>query len=96
MLGGVLLIAVGALWTLQGLGVVGGSPMTGVTLWVVVGPLVVVAGIWLALGHIASAIAMAITIIGIPLAIANLKMVPISLMPLGKDIVSVDSRPGYV
>ena len=56
----------------------------------------VVAGIWLALGHIASAIAMAITIIGIPLAIANLKMVPISLMPLGKDIVSVDSRPGYV
>ncbi|MFB9730934.1 hypothetical protein [Ornithinimicrobium kibberense] len=49
MLGGVLLIAVGALWTLQGLGVVGGSPMTGVTLWAVVGPLVVVAGIWLLL-----------------------------------------------
>ena len=32
---------------------------------------------------------MAITIIGIPLAIANLKMIPISLMPLGKDIVDV-------
>jgi hypothetical protein len=44
---GVLLIAVGGLWTLQGLGVVGGSPMTGVTLWAVVGPLVAVAGIWL-------------------------------------------------
>ncbi|WP_072687146.1 YccF domain-containing protein [Rhodococcus marinonascens] len=45
------------------------------------------AGLWLALGHILTAIAMAITIIGIPLAVANLKMIPISLMPLGKDIV---------
>ena len=44
-------------------------------------------GLWLAIGHIATAFAMAITIIGIPLAIANLKMIPISLMPLGKDIV---------
>ena len=50
------------------------------------------AGIWLAIGHLVSAIAMAITIIGIPLALANLKMIPISLMPLGKDIVDVDSR----
>ena len=32
------------------------------------------------------------TIIGIPLGIANFKMVPISLMPLGKDIVPSD-RP---
>ncbi|MET0195719.1 YccF family protein [Rhodococcus sp. RS1C4] len=47
----------------------------------------IVAGVWLAIGHIATAFAMAITIIGIPLAIANLKMIPISLMPLGKDIV---------
>lgn len=46
---GVLLIALGVLWTLQGLGVVGGSPMTGVTLWAVVGPLVAVTGIWLLL-----------------------------------------------
>lgn len=44
---GVLLIAVGLLWTLQGVGIVGGSPMTGVTLWVVVGPIVAVAGTWL-------------------------------------------------
>lgn len=49
----------------------------------------IVAGVWLAIGHLVSAIAMAITIIGIPLAIANLKMIPISLMPLGKDIVDV-------
>ncbi|MFH5209138.1 YccF domain-containing protein [Antrihabitans spumae] len=47
----------------------------------------IVAGIWLAIGHLVTAFAMAITIIGIPLAIANLKMIPVSLMPLGKDIV---------
>ncbi|MDJ0413909.1 YccF domain-containing protein [Rhodococcus opacus] len=47
----------------------------------------VIAGLWLAIGHVVTAIAMAITIIGIPLAVANLKMIPISLMPLGKDIV---------
>ncbi|MCJ0904962.1 YccF domain-containing protein [Rhodococcus sp. ARC_M6] len=50
----------------------------------------IVAGIWLAIGHIVTAVAMAITIIGIPLAIANLKMIPICLMPLGKEIVDVD------
>jgi uncharacterized membrane protein YccF (DUF307 family) len=50
----------------------------------------IVAGIWLAIGHVISAVAMAITIIGIPLALANLKMIPVSLMPLGKDIVDVD------
>ncbi|TQF74187.1 YccF domain-containing protein [Rhodococcus spelaei] len=55
----------------------------------------VLCGIWLAIGHVVSAVAMAITIIGIPLAIANLKMVPISLMPLGKDIVDVGSTPSY-
>ncbi|GAA5038431.1 YccF domain-containing protein [Microbacterium fluvii] len=49
---------------------------------------VILAGWWLALAHIASGIALCITIIGIPLAIADFKMVPISLMPLGKDIVS--------
>lgn len=47
-------------------------------------------GWWLALGHLISAIGMALTIIGIPLALADLKMIPISLLPLGKDIVPVD------
>jgi hypothetical protein len=42
---GVLIVLVGAIWTLQGLGVVGGSAMSGVTLWAVVGPVVVVVGI---------------------------------------------------
>lgn len=48
-------------------------------------------GVWLAIGHLVSAAAMAITIVGIPLALANLKLIPVSLMPLGKEIVSVDS-----
>jgi uncharacterized membrane protein YccF (DUF307 family) len=53
---------------------------------------VVLFGIWLAIGHVVSAVAMAATIIGIPLALANLKMIPISLVPLGKEIVSVDRK----
>jgi len=50
----------------------------------------VIAGWWLALGHIITGIVQAITIIGIPLALANWKMVPISLFPLGKQIVPSD------
>ena len=53
---------------------------------------VVLFGIWLAIGHILTAIPMAITIIGIPLALANLKLIPVSLVPLGKDIVRVDEN----
>jgi uncharacterized membrane protein YccF (DUF307 family) len=50
----------------------------------------IVAGWWLALGHIITAIAQFITIIGIPLGVANLKLVPVSLFPLGHEIVDVD------
>jgi len=46
---GILLVLVGALWTLQGLGVVGGSVMSGVTLWAIIGPIVAIGGIALAL-----------------------------------------------
>ena len=54
---------------------------------------IILAGWWLALGHVTTAIAQAITIIGIPLAIANLKMIPISLVPFGKEIVRTRSLP---
>jgi uncharacterized membrane protein YccF (DUF307 family) len=47
------------------------------------------AGIWLALGHILTGILLCATIIGIPLGVANFKMVPISLTPLGREIVRV-------
>jgi uncharacterized membrane protein YccF (DUF307 family) len=52
---------------------------------------VILAGWWLALAHIVSGIALCVTIIGIPLGIADFKMVPISLFPLGKEIVSTRS-----
>ncbi|QKE85251.1 YccF domain-containing protein [Arthrobacter sp. NEB 688] len=54
---------------------------------------IVLAGWWLALGHLATAVAQAVTIIGIPLAIANLKMLPVSLVPYGKEIVRTDALP---
>lgn len=53
---------------------------------------VLVAGIWLAIEHVVTAIPLFLSIVGIPLGIANLKMIPISLMPLGKEIVPSD-RP---
>ncbi|WP_366180138.1 YccF domain-containing protein [Actinomyces timonensis] len=47
-----------------------------------------VAGLWLAIGHVATAFAQAVTIIGIPLAIANIKLIPITCFPFGKRVVS--------
>jgi uncharacterized membrane protein YccF (DUF307 family) len=46
----------------------------------------IVAGWWLALGHITTAVAQFVTIIGIPLGLANIKLVPVSLFPLGHEI----------
>jgi uncharacterized membrane protein YccF (DUF307 family) len=54
---------------------------------------VVLFGFWLAIGHLASAAATAVTIVGIPLALAHLKLIPVSLLPLGKEIVPVGSPP---
>jgi uncharacterized membrane protein YccF (DUF307 family) len=68
----------------------GAGSVIGNVIWIIF------AGLWLAIGHIVSGIALCITIIGIPFGIANFKMVPISLVPLGKDIVSTDAvRQGY-
>jgi uncharacterized membrane protein YccF (DUF307 family) len=53
----------------------------------------VIAGIWLAIGHVTTALAQAVTIIGIPLAIANLKMIPVTCFPFGKDIVDARAIP---
>jgi uncharacterized membrane protein YccF (DUF307 family) len=47
-------------------------------------------GWWLALGHLITGIALCLTIIGIPLGLANFKLIPISLLPLGREIVPVD------
>ncbi|GAB2685218.1 YccF domain-containing protein [Thalassiella azotivora] len=53
---------------------------------------IVLFGWWLALGHIASGVAFCVTVIGIPLGIASFKLVPVSLVPLGREIVPAD-RP---
>jgi uncharacterized membrane protein YccF (DUF307 family) len=46
------------------------------------------AGVWLALGHVSSALLNFITIIGIPFGIQHLKLAGIALAPIGKTIVS--------
>ena len=53
----------------------------------------VLAGWWLALGHVLVAIVLAITIIGIPFAWAHLKLAGIALWPIGKIIVPADDAP---
>nr|WP_120491094.1 YccF domain-containing protein [Corynebacterium lactis] len=54
-----------------------------------------VAGLWLALGHITTAAAQAVTIVGLPLAVANVKMIPVTCFPFGKEIVSSDRAGAY-
>jgi uncharacterized membrane protein YccF (DUF307 family) len=76
-------------WTGQedlGTGALG---MLGNILWLVL------AGWWLALAHLLTALALAITIIGIPFAWAHLKLANIALWPIGKMIVPSDAFPQY-
>jgi uncharacterized membrane protein YccF (DUF307 family) len=51
---------------------------------------IVLIGWWLALGHLISGVTLCLTIIGIPLGLANFKIIPISLVPLGVRITSGD------
>ena len=50
----------------------------------------VLAGWWLALGHVIVAVLLAVTVIGIPFAWAHLKLAGIALWPIGKMIVPAD------
>jgi uncharacterized membrane protein YccF (DUF307 family) len=59
----------------------GAGALLGNLIWIVF------AGWWLALGHLTTGIALCLTVIGIPLGIANFKLIPVSLLPLGKEIV---------
>jgi uncharacterized membrane protein YccF (DUF307 family) len=69
----------------------GSGALIGNVIWIIL------AGWWLALGHLITGIAMCITIIGIPLGLANFKLIPVSLTPFGREIVDVDQarRGGY-
>lgn len=57
---------------------------------------IILLGWELALGHLISGTLLCLTIIGIPLGLANFKLIPISLLPLGVQIVPSDELyPGY-
>jgi uncharacterized membrane protein YccF (DUF307 family) len=62
----------------------GAASAIGNVLWLVL------FGWWLALGHLVTGVLLCLTLIGIPLGIANFKLIPVSLLPLGRDIVSVE------
>lgn len=83
-----LRIAVFALWpfgkTVVRRGDAGVASGIGNVIWLLL------CGWWLALGHLITGVALCITIIGIPLGLANFKLIPVSLLPLGREIVSVD------
>ncbi|MET8678724.1 YccF domain-containing protein [Streptomyces sp. NPDC004647] len=64
----------------------GAGSLIGNVIWIIF------AGWWLALTHLVTGFALCITLIGIPLGIANFKLIPVSLMPLGREIVPTD-RP---
>jgi uncharacterized membrane protein YccF (DUF307 family) len=67
----------------------GAPSLIGNVIWVIL------AGWWLALGHLVTGILLAITIIGIPLALANFKLIPISLWPFGREIVPAEVAERY-
>jgi uncharacterized membrane protein YccF (DUF307 family) len=67
----------------------GAPSLIGNVIWVIL------AGWWLALGHLVTGILLAITIIGIPLALANFKLIPISLWPFGREIVPTEVAERY-
>ena len=68
----------------------GAGALIGDVIWIVL------FGWGLALGHLTSGIALCLTIIGIPLGLANFKLIPISLVPLGVEVVpSGELYPGY-
>jgi uncharacterized membrane protein YccF (DUF307 family) len=50
----------------------------------------VLAGWWLALGHVVTAVLLAVTIIGLPFAWAHLKLAGLALWPIGQIVVPVD------
>lgn len=55
----------------------------------------ILAGWWLALGHLVTGLALCITLIGIPLGIANFKLIPVSLVPMGREIVPIDDPAAH-
>ncbi len=59
----------------------------GNVLWLIFG------GIELAIGHLVAGVLLCLTIIGIPLGVACFKLIPLALLPFGKEIVPLGSVP---
>ena len=62
----------------------GAGSAVGNVLWLLL------AGIWITIGHVVAGAALCLTVVGIPLGLAHFKLIPVSLMPLGKEIVPVN------
>ena len=50
----------------------------------------ILCGWWLAIGHLITGVLLCLTIIGIPLGLANFKLIPVSPLPMGREIVSIE------
>jgi uncharacterized membrane protein YccF (DUF307 family) len=50
----------------------------------------ILCGWWLAIGHLITGALLCLTVIGIPLGLANFKLIPVSLLPMGREIVSIE------
>jgi uncharacterized membrane protein YccF (DUF307 family) len=50
----------------------------------------VLCGWWLALMHLLTGVLLCLTVIGIPLGLGSFKLIPVSLLPFGREIVSID------
>lgn len=74
-----------------------GQEDVGTSLWGTIGNLIwlVLAGWWLALGHLITAVGLAVTIVGIPFAWAHLKLALLALWPIGTMIVPEDEPDRY-
>ena len=62
----------------------GVGSLIGNVLWIIL------FGWWLAIGHLVTGVLLCLTIIGIPLGLANFKIIPVTLVPLGVRIVPED------
>ena len=83
-----LRIGIFALWpfgkTVVRRGDAGAGSAIGNVLWFLL------AGWWLILLHIGTGLLLCVTLIGIPLGLANFKLIPVSLLPLGRDVVTIE------
>jgi uncharacterized membrane protein YccF (DUF307 family) len=50
----------------------------------------ILCGWWLAIGHLITGTLLCLTVIGIPLGLANFKLISVSLLPMGREIVSIE------